>query len=354
MKIEAKDRSWIWNSNDWFSFKDIDQKFLTRCFEIDKNEDDLLQLYSGLSNKEKTWILADEILSNWKIEGIYLSRESIRDSLAVIFNIDNIDQISEKIKEKNASEATYLALSDHKQLTIEHILLLHKKIKNDDKDDWGIFRNHSESVYGRDIDGKLFSVYDAPPANMVFELMKKYIEWWNISLKKLPRSAGSILAHLFFVTIHPFRDGNGRIARILADKYLSLRTNQILRTYSISYEIEKNKTQYYMALESITENDGMSAFLDFMLSVYANAIDEAKKRNKILLRIYSFLSKNKIYLDDNDKQLLKTLAFDSKNNWSFISATQFMDNGDIAQKSWNKLCKIGLITNGKLTLHKNR
>ena len=215
----------------------------------------------------------------------------------------------------------FLALTDHNPLTLEHILLLHKKVKNDDQDDFGILRKHSESVYGQDLNGKLFAVYDAPPEYIVPELMQKYIKWWNISLTKLPKSAGSILAHLFFVTIHPFRDGNGRIARILADKYLSIRTNQVLRTYSISYEIEKNKTNYYMALESITEEDGMSTFLDFMLSIYSNAINEAKKRNTILLKIYSFLQQNNIKLDDSDKQLLKTLAFNSENTWSFISAT---------------------------------
>ena len=111
MKLEAKDRSWIWKADDWFSFKDLNQNFWNRAFEIDKNEDDLLQLCSGFSEKEKIWILADEILSNWKIEGIYLSRKSIRDSLEKILNIANVEQISEKIKEKNASEATFFSFN---------------------------------------------------------------------------------------------------------------------------------------------------------------------------------------------------------------------------------------------------
>ena len=108
------------------------------------------------------------------------------------------------------------------------------------------------------------------------------------SKERLPRAAGAILAHLLFVVIHPFRDGNGRMARMLADRYLAEASRYMFRPYSLSVEIGRHKAEYYMALESITEARGMSRFLDFMLAMHATAIDVAIERAKLLERVHAF------------------------------------------------------------------
>lgn len=308
-------------------------------------------LCSGLSTEDAAWTLANDVLSNWGIENIRLSRESIRNSLASILDLSYSSSVKEMEREKNAAEATYEALSKNEPLSLEYILYLHKKLKNDDENDWGVIRNHSESVYGVNLNGFTYSVYDAPLYEIVPKLMEKFISWWNFDSHILPRPAASILAHLHFVTIHPFRDGNGRMARILADKYMA--NGSSLRMYSISYEIEKNKTNYYMALESITEKDGMGIFLDYMLSIYFNAINDSKKRSLLLLKVYKFLSYNKIFLLDYEKDLLRMLTAYPTKYWSFIDATKYIDEGEKAEKAWNKFVKLGFITNGQFSIPEN-
>ncbi len=125
-------------------------------------------------------------------------------------------------------------LSDAEPLALKLILSAHAMLRSDAQDDWGKIRNHPESVYAFDDDGAQYSVYDAPPHEFVPELMQRYLSWWRMSKNELPRSAGAILAHLLFVVIHPFRDGNGRMARMLADRYLSESSGSLFRPYSLS------------------------------------------------------------------------------------------------------------------------
>ncbi|MBQ9536466.1 MAG: Fic family protein [Desulfovibrionaceae bacterium] len=350
MHAQAQDRSWMWEAQDWCAFAFINCNFLKIAQAIDSAENNLLRITHALSKQEQIDILAHEILANWNIEGIDLSKRALRESLSQLFNVTHKLKIKANIQEKHATEATYFALTEQSNLTLEHILQIHQKMKTDAQNDWGVIRKHPESVYAQDVYGNCYSVYDAPPAHLVLNLMQKFVDFWNQSLTRLPRSFGSILAHVFFVTIHPFRDGNGRVARLLADKYLAVRTKQILRPYSISDILKRNQSAYYMALESITEKNGLSHFLDFMLAVYTDAVNEAQSRITILLKIYAFLRLKQIQLKAHDKELLQILISEPKTMWSFFSATKDMEDGEAAECAWHKLCAIVLLDHGRLVI----
>jgi Fic family protein len=90
--------------------------------------------------------------------------------------------------------------------------------------------------------------FEAPPAHLLEDEMKNFLQWFNEEITLEPVIKAGI-AHLWFITIHPFDDGNGRIARAIADMQLARadKTNQ--RFYSMSTQIEKEKKLYYETLE---------------------------------------------------------------------------------------------------------
>jgi Fic family protein len=93
--------------------------------------------------------------------------------------------------------------------------------------------------------------FEAPPLDIMKNELNLFINWWNTSLWKMDGILRAASAHLRFVTIHPYEDGNGRIARALTDMALAQDENSIVRFYSISSQIMKNREKYYRILEDI-------------------------------------------------------------------------------------------------------
>jgi len=96
--------------------------------------------------------------------------------------------------------------------------------------------------------------YEAPPAERLPEEMARFLNWFENPGKIDPLLTAG-LAHLWFVTIHPFDDGNGRIARAIADMVLSRSESSRRRFYSMSAQIRRERKEYYATLESTQKGD---------------------------------------------------------------------------------------------------
>ena len=96
--------------------------------------------------------------------------------------------------------------------------------------------------------------------------IKQFISWWHRTAPETPNSLPPLnrvsIAHLYFVCIHPFEDGNVRIARVLVEKALSDALGKPT-LIALSQAIERNKNQYYVKLENNNKNDAMKLFKDF-------------------------------------------------------------------------------------------
>ena len=117
--------------------------------------------------------------------------------------------------------------------------------------------------------------YMAPPARCIPAEMKAFLTWFNAPPGMDP-VLNAAMAHLWFVTIHPFDDGNGRIARAIADQTLARSENTSRRFYSMSAQIETERTAYYDVLER-TQKGGMdvSSWSIWFLGCLHRAIDRA-------------------------------------------------------------------------------
>jgi Fic family protein len=118
--------------------------------------------------------------------------------------------------------------------------------------------------------------YEAPKAARLPEEMHRFLDWFN-SVEPLDDVLRSAIAHLWFVTIHPFEDGNGRIARAIADLSLARSERSPQRFYSMSAQIRMERNAYYDVLEATQKGDlDIMAWLEWYLACLSRAFDNAE------------------------------------------------------------------------------
>jgi Fic family protein len=120
--------------------------------------------------------------------------------------------------------------------------------------------------------------YEAPTAEHLEGEMESFLQWFNAPSEIDPVLKAAI-AHFWFVTIHPFEDGNGRVARAIADMALSRADNTKERFYSMSSGIEAERREYYIRLESAQRgNLDITEWLVWFLDCLDRTIDDANEK----------------------------------------------------------------------------
>jgi Fic family protein len=142
--------------------------------------------------------------------------------------------------------------------------------------------------------------YEAPKAPLLADEMKVFIDWFD-GRQDIDPVLRAAIAHLWFVTIHPFEDGNGRIARAIADMALARSENSPQRFYSMSAQIRQERNAYYDILEATQKGDlDITKWLEWFL----DCLDRAFRAETILasvLRKARFWKKH-TYQKFNDRQ----------------------------------------------------
>ena len=126
--------------------------------------------------------------------------------------------------------------------------------------------------------------YEAPPAVRVPEEMDRFLSWFKAPGNTDPLLIAG-LAHLWFVTIHPFDDGNGRIARAIADMALARSEQSTQRFYSMSAQIRRERSDYYTTLERTQKGAlDVTPWQEWFLSCLRRAIEGSQARSARCLR----------------------------------------------------------------------
>jgi Fic family protein len=119
--------------------------------------------------------------------------------------------------------------------------------------------------------------FEAPAARQVERDMKAFLDWFNGTTRETDAVLKAALAHLWFVTIHPFDDGNGRIARAIADMALARSENSPQRFYSMSAQIRQERAAYYNILEQTQKGTlNVTHWMEWFLGCLGRAIDGAQ------------------------------------------------------------------------------
>ena len=241
---EASLLDYVWKHDDWLTIPKIDPKFLSLSNAILDRENSLFNTFGDKSFQE---IVADnmanEIKKSWAIEDITLDLSALRSLIVNFLNFDipewQIDTGNRFKIEGSAVEATLSFLNSKEKFSFYQVLTTHKLLKNPSEDiHWGSIRKYGIHVLSSQSDDIKID-YVGPSPELLPKMLEEFVSWWDESRRELPRPIGSALAHLYFVVIHPFENGNGRISRMLADKYLieDSKPETLYRPYSISNEI---------------------------------------------------------------------------------------------------------------------
>lgn len=202
------------------------------------------------------------IHSSLAIEANSLSFNEVKDVIEGKIVIGPQNEIQEV---KNAFQA-YNKLKDFDGFKESDLLQAHSILTNLLCEDSGKYRNHEEGVFDGD---KV--IFVAPSEQMVPSLMKDLFEWLNLD-DETPMLIKSCIFHYEFVFIHPFSDGNGRVAR-LWQNVLLCKWNPLFEYIPIESQIQKYQQVYYNTITLCHASGNSDAFIEFMLEVIDETLD---------------------------------------------------------------------------------
>jgi Fic family protein len=227
--------------------------------------------------------LTAEVLKSSEIEGEILDHEQVRSSLARRLGMDigalafvdrDVDGVVEMMLDATQK---YAAPLTGQRLFTWHAALFPTGRSGMSKIAVGAWRNDGSGpmqVVSGPI-GRQRVHYEAPAASRLHSEMRGFLRWFNARDNTDPVLKAAI-AHLWFVTIHPFDDGNGRIARAVTDLMLARSERSAQRFYSMSMQIRQERNDYYKMLET-TQKGGLdiTRWLDWFLGCLGRAFDGA-------------------------------------------------------------------------------
>ena len=151
--------------------------------------------------------------------------------------------------------------------------------------------------------------YEAPPGQRVEQDMRRFLAWWRASVNNEDGLLRAGLAHVYFVTIHPFEDGNGRIARALTEMALAQDERQPTRYYSLSSQIMEERNAYYRALEACQKGDGdVTSWLQWYVGCYTRAVGRAERLiGDVLAKATFWQTRGQIDLNARQRKVINRL-----------------------------------------------
>ena len=190
--------------------------------------------------------------------------------------------------------------------------------------------------------GKEVIHYEAPPAEIIENEMDVFLKFINENTDVNPLIKAAV-AHFWFVTIHPFSDGNGRIARTIAEMLLARADDMDHRYYSFSAEIMNNRKEYYDVLEYCQKSTlDITRFIEYFLMVLQNAVKNSEKKLESTLEKTKFWDSVRLLpLNERQIKLINKLydGFEGKlttEKWAKIAkcshSTALRDIKDLMEK----------------------
>jgi Fic family protein len=152
--------------------------------------------------------------------------------------------------------------------------------------------------------------FEAPPGEAVDGEMKKFFQWWKESRGHVDGLLRAGAAHFYFLTIHPFEDGNGRIARSLTDMALAQDEKLKVRYYSFSSQIMEERDDYYKILEKSSKaaDLDLTGWLSWFLECYQRALQKSEKiMGKVLLKADFWAEHAQVQLNERQKKVLNCM-----------------------------------------------
>lgn len=276
---------YIHERDNWTAFK-WDASALTAILEKVNRKQGLLygRLASlGFDSKLKAMAenLTYDVVYSSEIEGIRLNVDEVRSSIARKLGIENVKQIAPSHYVDSVVAVMLDAVSHYdRPLTKDKLCAWQAAFfptgfSEGSQIEVGKYRTNEEHIVSG-MFGREKVHYIAPAPERIEGEMTMFLDWFNRD-ENISYVVRSAIAHLWFVSIHPFEDGNGRLARILSDMLLARADKSEFRFYNISSQINKDKNHYYDILEKTQHGDGdITEWISWYANTLSAALDEAE------------------------------------------------------------------------------
>jgi Fic family protein len=281
-------RIYIYQCKDWPKFHWNREKLSELLATVRHQQGRLIghmeALGFNLQQEAVLQTLTSDVLKSSEIEGEKLNAEQVRSSIARRLGMD-IGALKRADRNVEGVVEMMLDATRHYQrpLTAKRLFAWHASLFPNGHSGmtkikigrWRDDRAGPMQVVSGPI-GKEHVHFEAPQAKYLAREIKSFLHWFE-GKEALDPVLRAALAHLWFVTIHPFDDGNGRIARAIADMALARSENSSQRFYSMSTQIQQERNTYYNILES-TQKGMMeiTPWMEWFLSCLGRAIDAAQ------------------------------------------------------------------------------
>ncbi|SDM47650.1 Fic family protein [Catalinimonas alkaloidigena] len=259
-------------------------------------------------------LMVAEAIKTSAIEGEYLSRPDVVSSVR---NNLGLNPTPEAIRDKRAQGAGELMADARRTfadpLTAEKLFAWHTMLLRQERHlHLGAWRTHEEPM--QVVSGALGKEkvhFEAPPSSLVPQEMERFIRWFNETapggrheIKRAP--VRSAITHLYFESIHPFEDGNGRIGRVLAEKALSQTLGRPV-LLSLSRTIEADKASYYAALQKAQQSNEITPWLLYFVDVIVQAQRQTIALIDFVLAKSRFFDRFRSLLNERQRKVVKKM-----------------------------------------------
>ena len=345
---------YIWQYPEWPSFTWNDSRLISLLSEVRNLEGKIQGMMDGLGFNVQSMtalnVMTEDVLRSNEIEGVILNSDKVRSSIARHLGIDTAglpqpDHYTEGVVQIMMDAVT----NCNKPLTPERLFNWHAALFPTGRSGMypitvGAYRTGGEPMQiVSGAMGKEKVHYEAPPSDVVPDMMTDFLTWINSDNTVIDPVLKAAVAHLWFVAIHPFDDGNGRLTRTITDMQLAKAAGFPLRFYSMSAEILREKKAYHEILEHTTSNStDITEWLEWFLNTMKSSILRAKETVKRVVCKSSFWQRHReIPMNERQVRVVNMLwdGFTGKltsSKWAKITktsqATALRDITDLIEK----------------------
>ncbi|RMH40646.1 MAG: Fic family protein [Gammaproteobacteria bacterium] len=313
---------YIWQHPSWPDFRWDGKALIKALGECRFQQGSLLtqmrELGMEVRQQARAEVLIEEALKTSAIEGETLDPKAVRSSVARRLDLPTAGLPD--IRDRHADGVVAILLEATRNhdspLTAERLFSWHAALF---PTGYSGLRKIRAAAWRDDRDGPMQVVsgpvsrekvhYEAPPAKQVPHEMKRFLRWWEVSRRKEDGLLRAAIAHLWFVAIHPFDDGNGRIARTLTEMALAQDEALATRYYSLSSQIMADSASYYAVLECINKGNGeITEWLLWFLDCMTRAILRSNGLlNNVLAKARYWQSHFQTELNERQRKVINRL-----------------------------------------------
>ena len=342
---------YIWEHEDWPHFTWDAGAVQDNSYRYALAAGRLANEVQPLSGEERTNsmidLMVDEARKTSRIEGETVDPEAVRSSILKQLGLAEEDRWQDPYARGIARLVVVSRQEFAEPLTVEDLCSWHRQFLGERMRNAGRWRTEPIWIVSG-VAGKEKVHFEGPPAERVAGEMETFVQWFNASVS-LPGPVRSGVAHLYFESIHPFADGNGRMGRAVAEIALSQELGYPA-LLSLSAAIDRQRKEYYRMLNQASRQNSMdiTAWLEWWTQCILNAQEQAREQIAFVVRKAAFWRSYGDRVNDRQEKVLARMLREGPEGFTGgMSARKYVAltgcSGPTATRDLSSLTKIGAL-----------